>query len=248
MNRRAFLTGAAAFAAAPARGAKIPNAAALAGDRFTAGEEEFHLADIAAPSAYALHADAEPYFNEAKAALEALVNGRALDVEEAGAKTRWGALVVKARRRGDERTLQERLVEAGAARVAPQTQDLAFIDRLLGLEAQARTQRIGLWRLDGYRVFDAAAAEDAVGAYHLVEGAVLRASLARGRFYLNFGEDYKTDFTAGAASRLYRRWAKAGFDLAALQGARIRVRGFVEAINGPSVDLTHQRQIEVLAA
>lgn len=248
MNRRGFLLGVAAVAAAPARGEEISDATAVAGDRFTSGDLAFHLADIRAPSAFALHADAEPYFNEARAVLRGLLAGADISVEPAAGPTRWGARVVRARRRGDGLTLQERLVEAGAARVMPQTDDFWLIDRLLAAEEKARTDRRGLWRLDAYQVFDAAAADGATGAYHLVEGKVLRALPASGRFYLNFGADYKTDFTAGAASRLYRRWAEDGFDLAALQGARVRVRGFVEWINGPSVDLTHRRRVEVLAA
>ncbi len=246
MNRRTFLAGAGAVIASPSRGEDLLNAKAIAGDRFETATQEYHLADIIAPSAFTLHADAEPYFDEARAKLGDLLDSARVDVDNAAAKTRWGALVVHARLNGGALTLQERLVAAGAARVAPQTDDLALIDRLLALEAQARARRSGLWALEGFRVFNAGAAEDAIGAYHLIEGQVVRATLARGRFYLNFGEDYKTDFTASAASALYRRWVKQEFDLAALEGARVRIRGFVQAINGPSVDLTHRRQVEAL--
>ena len=63
----------------------------------------------------------------------------------------------------------------------------------------------------------------------------MRARKIGGRFYLNFGEDYKTDFTATARSSIYNAWARDGFDLAALEGARLRIRGFVSDINGPSI-------------
>lgn len=241
-----FLAGAGAIMASPSHSEELSNVKAIAGDRFEVAAQEYHLADIIAPSAFALHRHAEPYYDEARAKLGDLLNNARVDVDSAAAKTRWGALVVHARLVGDALTLQERLAAAGAARVAPQTDDLALIDRLLALEAQARARRSGLWALEGFRVFNADAAEDAIGAYHLIEGQVERATLARGRFYLNFGEDYKTDFTASAASALYRRWVKQDFDLTALEGARVRIRGFVQAINGPSVDLTHRRQVEVL--
>lgn len=247
MNRRAFLMGAVATAATPARGEEISNASALTGGRFMAGGQEFHLADVLAPSAYALHADAEPYFAEARGVLRGLLGSGSINIEAAGEPTRWGARVVHARRAGDDLSIQERVVDAGAARVMPQTDDLALIDRLLAAETRARTARRGLWRLDAYKVFDAGTAEGAVGAFHLIEGTVLNAVSAGRRFYLNFGEDYKTDFTASAKAALYRRWAKTGFDLTTLSGARVRIRSFVDAINGPSVDLTHMRQVEVLA-
>ncbi|MBL4619976.1 MAG: hypothetical protein JKX88_07755, partial [Marinicaulis sp.] len=80
--------------------------------------------------------------------------------------------------------------------------------------------------------------------YHVVEGIVVSARATRSRFYLNFGDDCRTDFTASAKSSLYRRWLRDEFDLAALEGAKVRIRGFVVDINGPSIDLTHRRQIE----
>ncbi len=243
MRRRAFLIGAGAAAAMP-RAVAETGVEALAGDRFRIDDQDFQLSDIRAPSAYALHADAEPHFEESKRALEKALNGAVPDWRETAQPTRWGEKVVRADSEGA--SLQERLVEAGAARVVPLTGDLDFIGRLLTLEAGARALRRGLWALDAYRVFDAIAPEAAVGAFNLIEGAPVKAAKVGGRFYLNFGEDYKTDFTASAASGLARRWAKAGFDLARLNGVKIRVRGYVDEINGPSVDLKHIRQIEIL--
>ena len=72
------------------------------------------------------------------------------------------------------------------------------------------------------------------------------AALARGRYYLNFGEDYREDFTATTRSRTGKKWARTGFDLLSLEGAQIRVRGFTVWINGPSIELAHIKQIEVL--
>ncbi|VAW04602.1 hypothetical protein MNBD_ALPHA05-1847, partial [hydrothermal vent metagenome] len=139
------------------------------------------------------------------------------------------------------------LITMGAARVAPQSDNLELIDQLLATEEAARAARKGLWALPAYRVFDADKAGAAVGRFHLIEGKVRRIAKVKGRTYINFGADYKTDFTASAGARLYRKWAGQGFDLASLTDARLRIRGFVEAINGPSIALTHRRQIEVLA-
>jgi len=249
MKRRAFLAGVGGLLAAPARAETISGATAIAGDRFKLGDQEFHLADILAPSAYRLGADGAAFFEQSRAMLAQLLNGADLRLADAAGKTRWGARVVVASRVGEETApLQTLLAEAGAARVAPQTDGLALIDALLAAEDKARAARRGLWALKEYRPFNAQNAGRAVGAYHLVEGAVMRAARTRSRFYLNFGEDYKTDFTAGARNALYRMWAAGGFDMVALEGVRLRVRGFVENINGPSIDLKHNRQIEILNA
>lgn len=247
MNRRAVLLGAAATFAAPANAAeKIENATAIAGDRFRADGDEFHLTDILAPSEYDLHRDAQPYFREAVAKLSGILDGHGLEINESGGRNRWRARQVSARRLGDDLTVQERLVEAGAARVKPTTDDHALIDRLLTAERSARDGRKGLWALSAYRIFDATNANRAVGGFHLVEGVVTSAKGAKGRYYLNFGADYREDFTATVPSRRARRWRAAGLGLDALQGARVRVRGFVEWINGPSIELGHVKEIERL--
>jgi endonuclease YncB( thermonuclease family) len=247
MRRRAFIIGAAATIAPSAYATPLNGAVAISGGRFVADGQEFHLADILAPSAYMLAGDAEPYFDKAKRGLERLLANASLNITDAGPVTRWGARVVTVKRVGEAQTLQHHIIAMGAARVAPQSDNLALIDQLLAAEEAARAAGKGLWALSAYRVFNADKADRAVGRFHLIEGKVRRIAKVKGRVYINFGTDYKTDFTASAGSRLYRKWAGQGFDLASLTDARLRIRGFVEAINGPSIALTHRRQIEVLA-
>jgi endonuclease YncB( thermonuclease family) len=247
MRRRAFIIGAAATMTLPAYAAPLNGAVAISGARFVADGQEFHLADIVAPSAYALAGDGEPYFDAAKRGLERLLANASLNITDAGPVTRWGARVVTVKRVGEAQTLQHHLIAMGAARVAPQSDNLELIDQLLTEEATARAARKGLWALPAYRIFDADKADSAVGRFQLIEGKVRLIAKVKSRFYINFGADYKTDFTASATSRLYRKWAGQGLDLASLTDMRLRIRGFVEAINGPSIALAHRRQIEVLA-
>ncbi|WP_375206662.1 thermonuclease family protein [Hyphococcus sp.] len=244
MRRRGFLAGAAALCASNGfANMKGAGPLALSGDRFSMDGAEFMLADVTAPPLYVLGDERPPHFAPSRAALQSLLTG-GVDVEDVLPPTRWGVRPVIARK--GTNTLQELLTAKGAVRVAPQTDDHDFIRRLLALEKEARAALRGLWALDKYKIFDATSATGAIGAYHIIEGAVLRAEKHGSRFYLNFGDDFRKDFTAGAASRLSSRWKKDGFDLAALAGARIRARGFVEAINGPSIDLKHPLQIERL--
>ncbi len=244
MRRRGFLAGLTALGVPKILARDdISNAQALSGDRFVTGDTEFMLADVTAPPLYVLGGEIPPHFEASRSALQSLL-AEPIEVEDVLPPTRWGVRPVIARQ--DAATLQESLTAKGAVRVAPQTDDYDFIRRLYALEEEARTARTGLWALDNYRIFDAQYAGGAIGAFNLVEGTVLTAEKHGSRFYLNFGEDFREDFTAGAASRLSSGWAKDGFDLAALKGAKVRVRGYVEAINGPSIDLKHPLQIERL--
>lgn len=247
MRRRAFLTGIISMAPAGAVAQTVtPLPTALSGDRFSIGDTEYALADVMAPPLYTLASDAPAYFETSRQALQTKLKAD-LETKNVLSPTRWNVRRVQARPPGGELSLQEMLVMDGAVRVAPQSDEHEFIKRLLMFEEAARNARKGLWGLPAYRIHDAANAISTIGAYHLIEGVVRRAEQFGARFYLNFGDDFRTDFTAGARSVLYRRWARDGFDLKALNAAQIRVRGFVNEINGPSIDLQHSLQIERLA-
>jgi hypothetical protein len=80
-----------------------------------------------------------------------------------------------------------------------------------------------------------------------VEGRVLLADRRSSRIFLNFGRFWKEDFTAvieGPALRLFERDA---LDPLALEGALVRIRGWVDDRDGPRIEITHPEQIEVLA-
>ena len=246
MNRRTFSLGC-VLALAGLKEARALGLRAIAGDRFLIESQEARLADILAPRMKNLRGAPEPFAEYSKTVLERLLFSNDFVLEDAAPADRWARRIVHARNStGNNDSLQERLVAAGAARVRPETDDEALISSLLDAEAEARREQRGLWQASSYAVWPAQAAEDAVGRFGLVEGTVKETYAGRGRFYLNFGEDFRKDFTVTAPSRLARRWAKDGFDLESLAGARVRARGHVAWINGPSIELTHRQAIEVL--
>lgn len=197
MNRRGFLGAAGIWAAAASNAAQ--GGATGDGASFHYGPDECRLADILAPTA--------PYGLEAAGAVKRLIDGADLELRDVADRDRWGRRIVRAFVRGDaaQGSLQETLVADGAARVSPESADHAAITALLAREAAAREQRRGLWRLRDYRVRAAVDASAAIGAFQLVEGVVVSAFIGRGRAYLNFGGDYRSDFTASAGSRDARR-------------------------------------------
>ena len=82
--------------------------------------------------------------------------------------------------------------------------------------------------------------------FQIVEGTVVAVARRRNWTYLNFGPDYRLDFTI--AVRAGDRQAFKGSDmvLGALAGRRLRVRGWIESWNGPLIKVSHPEQIEVL--
>ena len=78
----------------------------------------------------------------------------------------------------------------------------------------------------------------------MIKGAVLKVANMRGRIFLNFGPDWRTDFTTTLAPKTARLFAREGPDFLTLEGRRIRVHGWLAWRNGPQVEATHPGQIE----
>ncbi|HSK39454.1 MAG TPA: thermonuclease family protein [Arenibaculum sp.] len=141
--------------------------------------------------------------------------------------------------------VQGELLRGGFARVYSFPDNRALVAEMLALEREARAARRGMWRFEAYRVrsADEPLPED---TFHLVEGTVAAADRVGRRVYLNFGADWRSDFTAVIEARDLRAFRSAMFDPIELEGRRIRVRGWVYTYNGPAIDVTHPEQIEVL--
>ena len=116
---------------------------------------------------------------------------------------------------------------------------------MLARERAARAARRGIWADPFYAIRTPANVGGHLGGFELVEGRVVDAAIVRGRAYLNFGPDYKTDFTVTVAPADRRRFEAAGIDLAALAGRTIRARGWIESYNGPMIEATHPDQLEI---
>ena len=142
--------------------------------------------------------------------------------------------------------VQGALLSAGLARVYSFGDNRARVAEMLALERQARTARRGIWALDYYRIRTPENSGRHLNSFQVVEGKVLDAADVRGRVYLNFGPNWRTDFTLSLAPGTARLFRREGIDPAAMLGKRIRVRGWLKSFNGPMIKVTHPEQIEVL--
>ena len=215
---------------------------------------EVRLVGALAPRAPDAGVDASfwPPEREAIAALSDLVLGRSVTLASAGRRTdRYGRQLAHAfvLRDGDETWVQGHLLAHGHARAYGLPGSLACMAELLAHERVAREASVGLWSNAAYAVRSATRTRELMrfrNTYQVVAGRVAKVATVKGRVYLNFGSDWREDFTAGlatAALREYQQWI-AG--LAALEGKRVRIRGWIERRNGPYVEIHHPAQVEVL--
>ena len=138
------------------------------------------------------------------------------------------------------------MIRRGFARVYSFLDNRALVAELLDLEEESRNARRGIWGLSYYKVRMAEPNAVKIGRFELVEGKVTNAAIVRGRAYLNFGTDWRSDVTASVAPKHLGMFKREGYDLIALTGRQVRLRGWVDKWNGPMIRVTHPEQIELL--
>lgn len=190
-----------------------------------------------------------PLADEAKVVLESLVLGREVSLHVDGnGQDRYRRILAHAVT-SDGVWLQGEMIAQGLARVYTFLDNRRLGEALLEKEKAARADRLGIWQLPYYRVrtADPSVLEKDFGTFQLVEGQVSETARVRNWTYLNFGDDYRTDFTISVNRKDWRVFEEAGLDLLALEGKTVRVRGWVRDFNGPLIEATHPEQLEVLS-
>jgi endonuclease YncB( thermonuclease family) len=149
-------------------------------------------------------------------------------------------------RRTDGLWIQGEMLRRGLARVCTTPDDRALAAEMLAIEAEARNAGRGAWTNPSWTVRTPETASRFVDSFQLVEARVTAAKRVRNQVFLNFGSDRKTDFTVlidAGALKLFRAAAR---DPLTLEGARIRVRGWLRSWDGPLIEVSHPEQVERL--
>lgn len=183
---------------------------------------------------------------QALAALQAMIRSGPLTLTTAPPRTdRYDRIRVQAFGT-DGAWLQAALLRRGLARVdiAPDRSECST--ELYAAEAEARARHLGLWSSPAYAIRSATAMTAPAGTFQIVEGRVLHVGAAGGRIFLDFGEDYRRDFTAIIDRDDRKVFRTMGVDPRAYRGKRIRLRGMVQRYKGPEIEIANPAQIEWL--
>ena len=186
-----------------------------------------------------------PLAKDARRALEGMALGRTLTLHPASTPgDRWGRALAHLER-DDGLWVQGEMLRQGWARVYTFADNRALAAQMLALEREARAARRGIWNHPYYAIVAPERTGRVLNTFQLVEGTVMDTGQVKGRVYLNFGADWKTDFTVMVPAKTRKALARQGTDPLALKGKRIRVRGWLKSYNGPMIELTHAEQLEV---
>jgi endonuclease YncB( thermonuclease family) len=183
------------------------------------------------------------------AALAAIVTGRDVTLRgEDDTPDRYGRQPAFVFLEGSQDPVQAQLLAQGEALLSGTVTDKDCASILNAAEAAARQARRGTWA-DPAAIKNAESSGDilaGIGRFTVVEGKVLSVRQAGATTYLNFGRNWTRGFAVTISRRMIAAFEAAGIVLKSLEGRRIRVRGWVEARQGPRIELLRVGQIEVL--
>jgi endonuclease YncB( thermonuclease family) len=217
-------------------------------DHEIAGSREVRLVGLQAPKLALGRAGFRewPLAKESKAALVKLVLGRTVELSFGGTRVdRYGRLLAHLTR-DDGLWVQGAMLEAGMARVYSFVDNRARVAEMLARERAARAERRGIWSHTYYAIRTPETVAKRINSFELVEGTVLDVAVVSGRAYLNFGDNWRSDFTVSLASKVVRQFSQEGLRPESYKGRRIRVRGWLQSRDGPMIEATHPDQIEVI--
>jgi endonuclease YncB( thermonuclease family) len=183
------------------------------------------------------------------AALAAIVTGRDVSLRgEDDTPDRYGRQPAFVFLEGSEDPVQVRLLAQGDALVAGTMTDKDCALVLNAAETAARQAKKGTWA-DPTAIKNAESPGDilaGIGRFTVVEGKVLSVRQAGATTYLNFGRNWTRGFAVTISRRMIAALEAAGIGPKSLENRRIRVRGWVEARQGPRIEVLRVGQIEMV--
>ncbi|MEK9672525.1 MAG: hypothetical protein VW268_08485 [Rhodospirillaceae bacterium] len=140
------------------------------------------------------------------------------------------------------------MIRLGIARIYTFPDNWAQAAAMYALERDARAARRGIWADPFYAVrgTDPAALLGEKGTFQVVEGKVVSAADVKGVMFLNFGDNWRTDFTVRVAKQQAKLFKKADLNTRTYEGKHIRARGWIKDWNGPMIEASHPKQIDIL--
>lgn len=164
-----------------------------------------------------------------------------------GRLNRFGHHIAHLQKVNDETWTQGILLSLGAARTRTTKYNPEMVDQMLALENTARKNKFGLWADDRFPILPPEKTLDKIGTYQIVEGKVRSVSMHKNRLYLNFGNDWRDDFTVSIPAFDLRQFTKKLIYPEQWNDKNIRVRGWIRSYNGPYMEINHPERFENLS-
>jgi len=123
---------------------------------------------------------------------------------------------------------------------------IPIAEDVLAVASEAARAGKGLYSGKAMRIVSHLAADTLIGERAMVQGKIVGLSKGPKAWHLNFGDDYRTDFTAVLFSNGRERYSELGVMPESLVGSEVLVIGKVKSYNGPEIIVNGPGQIIVL--
>lgn len=141
--------------------------------------------------------------------------------------------------------INAKLLEEGLAVIYTKPPNVKYSDLFLKKQKQARENKKGLWR--EHKTINAQKANLYINQIQTVTGTVLNTYKSKNCVFLNFGRDYKTDFTVVIFNNTLKYFKNKGINPETFyRGKTIRVTGRIKEYNGPEIVVNLPDEIEIL--
>lgn len=188
----------------------------------------------------------QPYSLEAKEYNRNLVEGKVVKVEfDLNKYDKYGRLL------GycfvNDIFVNAKLIEEGYAVLYTYPPNVKYTDLFINLQSQARDNKKGLW--GSYSLIEASEAHLYINQIRRVRGKVLSTYESDKCVYLNFGRDYKSDFTVVIFKNSLSAFQNKNINpVNFYRGKTIEVSGRIKEYNGPEIIVNSPYEIEVVSS
>ena len=185
-----------------------------------------------------------PYADRATELNRRLVKGKRIELEyDVTARDRYGRKLCYVFIDGV--FVNAELVRRGLAMPMSCPPDVKYEDILRMAMDEARLEKRGLWKDLRKDPIAAAEAEKYIGQVQTVEGEVKSVYPGEQCISLNFGDDFRTDFTIAIFPNQLDNFRRRNIDpVRDYLGKRVRVCGLIKEYNGPEIVAERPEEIE----
>lgn len=188
--------------------------------------------------------DPQPFAVEATQLNQSLVEGKTVRIEfDLDKKDRYGRLL------GycfvDDIFVNKKLLQEGFAVLYTYPPNIKYVDSLVKAQKQARQEKKGLW--GGNQVVSHQQADNYINQIRTVRGRVLNTYKSEKCTYLNFGSNYKEDFTVVIFNNTLDYFHQQGIKpVNFYKGKLVEVSGRIREYNGPEIIVNSPEEIRTI--
>ncbi len=143
--------------------------------------------------------------------------------------------------------VNEELVRKGYALVSTFPPNISHYKNFINAQIEARKNKTGFWDEQTLTPRDHTEAKNFIGQLCTIEGKVIETYNGKTKIFLNFGIDYKTDFTIIIYKNNFFLFYTENIDpLVSYTGKKIRTFGRIVEYNGPQIKVDNPFQIEIV--